>query len=96
MHVCLRGCIIGSARLSVTLVASNNRICCHFEPNESYQRDNPSRKFNTVARRFAWFGTNMEPGVLFEFFYNTPPQITRTAVLRVPDYHNNTWKRPNG
>ena len=95
-HAEERYCRFHQAMLPKPKDATNNRICCHFEPNEAYQRDNPSRKFNTVARRFAWFGTNMEPGVLFEFGYNTPPEITRTAVLRIPDYHNDTWKKPNG
>jgi hypothetical protein len=75
---------------------SKNRICCHFEPNRGYWRDNPSSRFSTVARRFAWFGADMEPGVLFEFCYNNPPGITKTAVLRIPDYHDDTWKKPTG
>ena len=91
-----RMCHFHETVLPKAKVEHNNRICCHFEPNEGYWRDNPSHRFNTVARRFAWFGTNMEPGVLFEFCYNDPPGITKTAVLRIPDYHNDTWKKPTG
>jgi len=40
--------------------------------------------------------TDLEPGVLYEFCYNTPPAISKTAVLRIPDYQNRTWKKANG
>jgi hypothetical protein len=75
-------------------VPHNNRICCNFEPNEGYYRDNPLRQYITLARRFAWFGIDMEPGVLYEFCYNQPPGITKIAVLRIPDYQARGWKKP--
>ena len=74
----------------------DNRICCHFEPNASFHRDNPFPQFMPLARQFAWFGIDMEPGVLYEFQYNQPPGITKTSVLRVADYASGTWKKPNG
>ena len=72
---------------------TNNRICCHFEPSEEYVKDNPSQFF-TVNRRFGWFGCNLEPGVLYEFGYNEPSKIQKSAVLRVPDYEHDTWRVP--
>lgn len=74
---------------------SNNRICGNFEPNEAFRADNPSHPFITVARRFAWFGIDLEPGALYEFCYNQAPGITKSAVLRVPDYQNHIWQKPN-
>jgi len=76
-------------------IDSNNRICGNFEPNEDYRIDNPFAQFFTSARRFAWFGVDLEPGVLYEFCYNEPPKITKSAVLRVPDYHNGGWRKPS-
>jgi hypothetical protein len=73
----------------------HNRICCHFEPNEMYWEHNPLREFIPLLRRFAWFGADLEPGVLYEFSYNHPPGITPLAVLRVPDYQNRGWKKPS-
>lgn len=71
----------------------NNRICCNFEPNENYRRDNPLPQFMPLARRFAWFGIDMLPGTLYEFPYNEPKEITKSRVLRFPDYHQGTWKK---
>jgi hypothetical protein len=71
-----------------------NRICGNFEPNQAYYADNPLRQYFTLARRFAWFGADLEPGVLYEFGYNDPPGITKSAVLRIPDYHHDTWMKP--
>jgi len=73
---------------------SNNRLCGNFEPSEVYYADNPLRQFFTLACRFAWFGKDLEPGVLYEFSYNHPPSIVKSAVLRLPDFQNNTWKNP--
>ncbi len=72
-------------------VEGNNRICGNFEPSELYFAQSPLRQFITVA----WFGTDLEPGVLNEFCYNHPPGITKSAVLRVPDYHHGTWTKPS-
>jgi hypothetical protein len=71
---------------------NSNRICGNFEPNAGYLRDNRYPQFFTLARRFAWFGINMEPGTLYQFQYNYPPGITELSVLRLPDYHNDGWK----
>lgn len=71
-----------------------NRICANFEPSELYFAHNPSRQFFTLARRFARFGIDLEAGVLYEFGYNQPENITKTAVLRIPDFQNRTWKKP--
>jgi hypothetical protein len=38
----------------------------------------------------------MEPGVLYEFSYNDPEGVKRTAVLRTPDYQNDCWKDEGG
>jgi hypothetical protein len=76
-------------------VTSYNRICGNFEPNDLFRAHNRGLgQLITLARRFAWFGTDLEPGVLYEFSYNHPPGITKSAVLRIPDYHNNTWTKP--
>jgi hypothetical protein len=75
-------------------VASNNRICGNFEPNEVYNKHNGLGPFMPLARRFAWFGKDLKPGVLYEFCYNQPPGITESAVLRVPDYQNRSWTKP--
>src|SRR6266446_229331 len=75
-------------------LAYHNRICGNFEPNESYGQHGSLGQFFTLARRFAWFGTDLEPGVLYEFSYNHPPGITVSAVLRIPDYQNGAWKKP--
>ena len=74
----------------------NNRICANFEASDVYHDHNPPRRFVTLGRRFAWFGTDLEPGVLHEFHYNDPPGITKSAVLRIPDYGNGTWMKPSG
>jgi hypothetical protein len=77
-------------------VESNNRICGNFEPSELYFAHNPLRQFFPLARRFAWFGIDLEPGVLYEYCYNQPSGITKSAVLRVPDYHHDNWTKPTG
>ena len=69
-----------------------NRICCHFEPDESYWRHN--HFWSPPARRFSWFGRDMKPGVLCFFGYNTPNKIEGEIVLRVPDYQAGVWKEP--
>src|SRR6266446_7391128 len=71
-------------------VEYHNRICGNFKPNELCFAHNPSRQFFPLARRFAWFSTDLDPGVLYEFCYNTPSAISKTAVLRIPDYQNRT------
>jgi hypothetical protein len=73
----------------------HNRICINFEPHESYFRDN-YRQFSPVARRFAWFGIDMEPGTLYEFSYNQPSGITKTSVLRIPDLLHGSWTKVKG
>jgi hypothetical protein len=72
---------------NVMLPASEDhlqRICCHFEPHDSYWTDNPGDSC-PPARRFAWFGRDLEPGVLYFFFYNSPDKIAREVVLRKAD-----------
>lgn len=71
---------------------SHNRVCCNFEPDETYWQDNGP--FVPPARRFAWFGRDLEPGVLYMFQYNSPDRIEREVILRVPDYHAGDWKKP--
>ncbi len=63
---------------------SLNRICCHFEPDDTYWRHNQS--WSPPARRFTWFRHDFAAGVLYYFGYNTPDRIERQVVLRVPDY----------
>src|SRR4051794_25013675 len=72
-----------------------NRICCHFEPSQADVDHNGLNEFFPLARRFGWFGIDLEPGVLFEFCYNQPPGIRKSAVLRLPDYPNRSWKKSN-
>jgi hypothetical protein len=91
-----RLCRFHETLLPKAKLSDNNRICGNFEPTELYFVHNPSRQFITVARRWAWFGIDLEPGILYEFGYNTPNEISKTAVLRVPDYQNRNWKKPIG
>ncbi len=44
--------------------------------------------FCPPARRFAWFTQDLQPGVLYFFFYNSPDKITREVVLRKPNESN--------
>jgi len=67
-----------------------NLICGNFEPNEDYWRDNNSH--SPPARRFAWFGSDLKPGVLYEFHYNAPETIRELTVLREPDCQTGGWK----
>lgn len=71
-----------------------NRICCHFDPNETYELHNGLGQFAPLVRRFAWFGVDLEPGVLYEYSYPHPPSIAQLKVLRIPDYENDTWQTP--
>jgi len=79
----------------VTLPASGteslNRICCHFEPDDTYWRDN--FVWTPPARRFSWFPRDLLPGVLYMFSYNTPNKIEREIVLREPDYERGDWAK---
>jgi hypothetical protein len=90
-----RYCRFHQTMLPKAKVETNNRICGNFQASELYYAHRQSREFITLARQFAWFGTDLEPGVLYEFHYNQPPGITKTAVLRIPDYHHNTWTKPS-
>lgn len=74
---------------------TNNRLCGNFTANEIYYAHETWHQFFPLARRFAWFGIDLEPGVLYEFCYNVPKEIVKSAVLRIPDYHNGTWKMPD-
>jgi hypothetical protein len=69
-----------------------NRVCCHFEPDDTYWKHN--RFWMPPARRFAWFARDLMPGVLYMFGYNSPDKIEREVVLRVADYHADCWKNP--
>ncbi|HKP05310.1 MAG TPA: hypothetical protein VJU77_18320 [Chthoniobacterales bacterium] len=69
------------------------RVCCHFEPHDTYWQDNPGGFF-PPALRFARFGRELQPGVLYFFGYNPPERIEREVVLREPNYQSETW-RPN-
>jgi hypothetical protein len=65
-------------------------ICVNFESSDVYwEHKGPHCP---PARRFAWFGCDLEPGVLYEFFYNAPEAMTKLAVLRTPDYESGSWK----
>ena len=69
-----------------------NRICCHFEPDDSYWHHNAF--WMPPARRFSWFERDLEAGVLYFFSYNTPNKIKHQVVLREPDYPARRWKEP--
>lgn len=68
----------------------HNRVCCHFEPNEAFERHGGIGPFSTVAGNFAKFGHPMEPGVLYEFPYPNPSAIEESALLRVPNSRNDS------
>jgi len=94
-HAEERFCRFHEVVLPKPKVEFHNRICGNFEPSEIYSAHNPLRQFVTVAKRFAWFGADLEPGILYEFSYNEPPGIAKSVVLRVPDYQNDTWTKPS-
>jgi hypothetical protein len=72
-----------------------NRICCHFEASPRFAEESGARiLFCPVACQFAWFGADLEPGVLYEFPYSDPPDIKKLVVLREPDYETWGWKPP--
>ncbi len=71
-----------------------SRICCHFEPDDTYWQHN--QFWMPPARRFAWFARDLQPGVLYFFGYNTPNRIEQQVVLRLPDYHAGGWKAADG
>ncbi len=91
-----RLCRFHEAVLPKTKLPYHNRICCNFEPNSTYREHDPIPQFIPLARKFAWFGEDLEPGVLYEFSQYHPPGIRALAILRVPDYPNRGWKKPNG
>jgi hypothetical protein len=92
-----RKCRFHQTVLPKTKLPYHNRICCHFEPNETYkQHESSLSQFMTLARKFAWFGEDLEPGVLYEFSQYHPPGIRALAVLRVPDYQTRGWNKPSG
>jgi hypothetical protein len=79
----------------VTIPASaNNRVCVHFDAAESYFREQGFSETIPPARRFTWFREDLEPGVLYEFCYNTPYRIDGRTVLRVFDYDRREWVKP--
>ena len=90
-----RYCRFHETKVPKARVEYQNRICGNFVPNEAYFAHNPSPQFFTLARKFAWFGIDLEPGVLYEFCYNQPPEIKKSAVLRIPDYQKMGWKKPH-
>ena len=63
-------------------------------PNERFEAHDLRPQFRTLASRFAAFGEYLLPGVLYEFSYNAPSGISKSAVLRTPDYKNGTWTKP--
>ena len=69
-----------------------NRICCHFEPDDTYWRDNPY--WIPPARRFSWFHEDLKPGVLYFFRYNSPEKIVSSLVLREPNHNEGKWGEP--
>ena len=71
---------------------NNNRICCNFEPNQTYHQEDLIPEFFPIARKFACFGIDMQPGTLYSFPYNHPPSIEEIAVLRKADYKKNRWR----
>jgi hypothetical protein len=95
-HAEARLCRFHETILPKPRMADNNRICGNFEPSAVYGQHGGGEQFCTLARRFAWFGADLKPGVLYEFSQYAPPEITELAVLRIPDYHNRTWIKPAG
>jgi hypothetical protein len=83
-------CNFHQVELPVLEPAYLNRVCGHFEANECYGRDN--MPFCPSGRRLAWLARDLEPGVLYYFFYNTPDRIEHEVRLRLPDYENESWK----
>ena len=90
-----RVCSFHQVTLPKAQDARHNRICCHFDATETFQSHIGFERFSTVVGRFARFGHELEPGVLYEFPYPNPQAIQKTAVLRVPDYDNDTWGQPS-
>ena len=68
--------------------AGGHRICANFMPNESYKRHNRGmierhggNVEDAVQERMSWFGVDLEPGVLYAFCYNQPPEVKELMPL---------------
>ena len=85
-----RFCSFSETLLPKARLGSNNRICGHLAPNACFQASQARPQFSAIAMRFAAFGDNLEPVVLYEFSYSQPPGISKSAVLRTADYKNDT------
>jgi hypothetical protein len=68
-----------------------NTICISFDPSQLYWEHNAP--YSPPARRFAWFGCDLEAGVLYRFPDGVPKLIERVSVMRVPDLVGG-WRSP--
>jgi hypothetical protein len=63
-------CLLHKQEIPQPSEPSGHLICCHFEPSDSYWKVN--HDWMPPARRFSWFGTDLESGHLYEFSYPDP------------------------
>ena len=68
-----------------------NLVCGNFSPSPIYWEH--STEHCPPNRRFAWFGRDLEPGVLYHFQYNSPESAEPLAQMRLPDYTTGGWVR---
>jgi hypothetical protein len=54
-------------------------ICCHFSASELYWKEN--YEWMPPARRFAWFGIDLEAGYLYEFPYPNPEHAVKVKAF---------------
>jgi len=65
-----RMCQHHKQEISLASDPGGHMICCHFEPSEQYWKEN--HDWMPPARRFSWFGVDLEAGYLYEFSYPDP------------------------
>gem|GEM_PF-102133 len=86
-----RMCLFHEQFLPAARVKHHHRICAHFLSDMDFKR-RCAYDGMTEARRFAWFGIDLKPGVLYEFGYNNPEGIETSAVLRIME--GGKWRTP--
>ena len=86
-------CLFHQKELPQPSEAGAHRLCISFQASETYYSESPStRLFFPPVRLFARFGTELEPGVLYEYAYPSAKSIRQLCVLRLPDYQKTGWK----
>ena len=72
-------CTLYQAEIPSTLPDWIHRICVDFAPNRYFEKYLIP---NSLPQRFAWFGIELQKGVLYGFHYNAPTEIKRLKELQ--------------